>query len=114
MTQTVPTRLLRPLALGQPVTAWRDDVVVQNNMSQTFAVDGNVPTTEGRMIRTDRYKYCVYVHGQYRESLVDLEKDPGEQTNVIASFRDDGGADRRAWHSGCNEFDCPWELLPSL
>jgi choline-sulfatase len=73
---------LRPLALGQPVPAWRDDVVVQNNMSQTFPVAGNVPTTEGRMIRTDRYKYCVYVHGQNRESLVDLEKDPGEMHNL--------------------------------
>jgi len=75
---------LRPLALGQPVTAWRDDVVVQNNMTQTFPVDGNVPTTEGRMIRTDRYKYCVYAHGQNRESLVDLEKDPGEMNNLAA------------------------------
>ena len=34
------------------------------------------------MIRTDRYKYCVYAHGQNRESLVDLEKDPGEMTNL--------------------------------
>jgi choline-sulfatase len=73
---------LRPLALGEPVAVWRDDVVVQNNMTQTFPVEGNVPTTEGRMIRTDRYKYCVYAHGQNRESLVDLEKDPGEMTNL--------------------------------
>jgi arylsulfatase A-like enzyme len=73
---------LRPLALGEPVAVWRDDVVVQNNMTQTFAVEGNVPTTEGRMIRTDRHKYCVYAHGQNRESLVDLEKDPGEMTNL--------------------------------
>ena len=51
-------------------------------MSQTFPVAGNVPTTEGRMIRTDRYKYCVYAHGQNRESLVDLEKDPGEMNNL--------------------------------
>jgi choline-sulfatase len=73
---------LRPLALGEAVATWREDVVVQNNMSQTFPVAGNVPTTEGRMIRTDRYKYCVYAHGQNRESLVDLEKDPGEMTNL--------------------------------
>ena len=73
---------LRPLALGEKVFNWRDDVVVQNNMSQTVLVDGNVPTTEGRMLRTDRYKHCVHVHGQTRESLVDLEKDPGEMTNL--------------------------------
>jgi choline-sulfatase len=73
---------LRPLALGEPVSAWRDHVVVQNNMSQTFPVDGNVPTTQGRMIRTDRYKYCVYLHGQFRESLIDLQQDPGEMENL--------------------------------
>lgn len=73
---------LRPLATGRPVTDWRDAVVVQNNMSQTFPVAGNIPTTEGRMIRTDRYKYCVYAHGQHRESLVDLTQDPGEMTNL--------------------------------
>lgn len=78
----LPGLSLRPLALGQPVPAWRDDVVVQNNMSQTFPVGGIVPTTEGRMIRTDRHKYCVYAHGQRRESLVDLESDPGEMTNL--------------------------------
>jgi choline-sulfatase len=73
---------LRPLVNDEPVSVWRDDVVVENNMSQTFPVDGNVPTTEGRMIRTDRYKYCVYAHGQTRESLIDLGKDPGEMTDL--------------------------------
>ena len=73
---------LRPLTLGEPVNAWRDHVVVQNNMSQTFPVDGNVPTTQGRMIRTDRYKYCVYLNGQFRESLIDLQQDPGEMENL--------------------------------
>lgn len=34
------------------------------------------------MIRNVRYKYCVYAHGQRRESLIDLEKDPGEMTNL--------------------------------
>jgi arylsulfatase A-like enzyme len=73
---------LRPLVNDEPVSVWRDVVVVQNNLSQTFPVAGNVPTTEGRMIRTDRYKYCVYAHGQTRESLIDLGKDPGEMTDL--------------------------------
>ena len=30
------------------------------------------------MIRTERYKYCVYSRGNQRESLVDLQSDPGE------------------------------------
>ena len=75
-------RSLRPLALGEAVPSWRDDVVVQNNMTQTAAVNGSVPMTEGRMIRTDRYKYCVYAHGQQRESLVDLANDPGEMNDL--------------------------------
>ena len=33
------------------------------------------------MVRSDRYKYCLYSEGQRRESLVDMEKDPGEMVN---------------------------------
>lgn len=67
-----------PLALGKPVSEWRDFVVVQNNLEQTGEVDGFKPTMEGRMVRTDRYKYCIYSRGNQRESLVDMQADPGE------------------------------------
>ncbi len=70
------------LALGQPVGEWPDYVVSQNNMSQTGEVDGIRPTMEGRMVRTDRYKYCVYEHGVRREALYDLETDPLETVNL--------------------------------
>lgn len=73
---------LRPLAVGDAVSNWRNEIVVENNMTQAGLVDGSVPATEGRMIRNARYKYCVYAHGQRRESLVDLEKDPGETTDL--------------------------------
>ena len=33
------------------------------------------------MVRSDRYKYCLYSEGQRRQSLVDMEKDPGEMVN---------------------------------
>jgi arylsulfatase A-like enzyme len=36
----------------------------------------------GRMIRTDRFKYCVYSSGEARESLVDMMTDPGEMNNL--------------------------------
>jgi len=78
----ISTGLSLSLAQGENLATWPDHVVLQNNMTQTALVDGNVPTTEGRMIRTDRYKYRVYAHGQQRESLVDLQKDPGEMTNL--------------------------------
>lgn len=75
---------LRPLVAGETVSGWRDAVVVGNHMSQGGKVDGFVPITEGRMVRTERYKYCVYAHGERRESLVDLIEDPGEMIDLAS------------------------------
>lgn len=80
----LPGRSLLPLVFGQPVDAWRDYVVAENNMTQTGEIDGLRPQMEGRMVRTDRYKYCVFSHGQRRESLVDMQADPGETTDLAA------------------------------
>jgi len=73
---------LRPLATGQSVATWRDHLVVGNNMVQGGPVGDLSPTTEGRMVRSERYKYCVYFYGEHRESLVDLQKDPGETIDL--------------------------------
>jgi arylsulfatase A-like enzyme len=73
---------LRPLAAGESVPTWREEVVVENNMAQAGVVGDTVPMTEGRMIRTERYKYCVYAYGEHRESLVDLQADPGEMNDL--------------------------------
>jgi arylsulfatase A-like enzyme len=61
-------RTLRPLAKGRSDNARRPYVVAENNT--------------GRMLRSDRYKYCVYTSGKIRESLVDLQADPGEMKNL--------------------------------
>lgn len=67
---------VRPL-VESPATAaslrWRDHVIAEVN-------GGN----DARMVRTGRYKYVVYAQGQAREQFFDLEKDPGEATNLIA------------------------------
>ena len=34
------------------------------------------------MVRTERYKYCVFSRGTQRESLVDLRVDPGEMIDL--------------------------------
>ena len=34
------------------------------------------------MVRTDRFKYCVYDSGDTREQLTDLKNDPGEMNNL--------------------------------
>lgn len=86
----LPGRSLRSLALGQPTADWRDHVVVENNLDQAGALNGFTPQMEGRMVRTERYKYCVYNRGNQRESLVDLQTDPGETVNLATDpdYRD--------------------------
>jgi arylsulfatase A-like enzyme len=64
----LPGRSVRPLAEGKAVEPRRDFVVSQ--------------TANGRMVRTDRFKYCLYDSGEHREQLTDLKDDPGEMKNL--------------------------------
>jgi arylsulfatase A-like enzyme len=66
--ESVQGRSLRPIAEGRAVDDWRTFVVTENHT--------------GRMLRTQRFKYCVYNVGTGRESLVDLMNDPGEMRNL--------------------------------
>jgi arylsulfatase A-like enzyme len=79
---TLPGRSLWPVSLGQLTPEWRTYIVVEDNMDQAVSIGPYRPTAEGRMVRTDRYKYCVYSHGDRRESLADLQVDPGETQNL--------------------------------
>ena len=63
-------RSVRALAEGRTAPKWREYVASE--------------THYGRMVRSARYKYCIYESGERREQLVDLEKDPGEMRNVAA------------------------------
>lgn len=78
----LPGRSLLPLVFGRPMITWRDHLVVEDYMSQTGEIKGMKPQMQGRMVRSERYKYCVYSQGQQRESLVDLQTDPGEMVNL--------------------------------
>jgi len=71
-----PGRSLRPLAEGQAVEHWRDFVVSESEA--------------GRMLRTDRFKYCAYDSGAHPEQLTDLRDDPGEMKNLaeVPAFQD--------------------------
>jgi arylsulfatase A-like enzyme len=40
---------------------------------------------QGRMVRSERYKYVAFSHGRNPEQLFDLELDPGETTNLSAT-----------------------------
>lgn len=70
--------------------AWREYVVYQNQLLQGARVDGRTPRPSGRMVRSDRFKYCLYGEGRRRESLVDMKADPGEMVNQAGNpeFRD--------------------------
>jgi arylsulfatase A-like enzyme len=59
---------VRPLAEGRTVASWRDHLIVESQ--------------NGRMVRTERFKYNVYEPGENREQLIDLESDPGEMKNL--------------------------------
>jgi len=61
---------LRPIAEGKAVADWRSYVVSENGWR--------------RMLRSVRFKYCVYDTGTNRESLVDLETDPGGMKNLAS------------------------------
>jgi arylsulfatase A-like enzyme len=77
-------RSLRPAALGEKPTTWRPYLVVENHMAQAGLVGDLKPVAQGRMVRSERYKYCLYDTGIRRESLVDLEKDPLETKDLAA------------------------------
>jgi choline-sulfatase len=64
----LPGRSLRPLAQGKDIKEWRDFVVSESE--------------NGRMLRTGRFKYCIYDSGNHREQLIDLKDDPGEMKNL--------------------------------
>jgi arylsulfatase A-like enzyme len=64
----LPGRSLRPLAEGKAME-WRRFVVVESHYS--------------RMVRTKRFKYCIYDSGRHREQLIDMANDPGEMKNLV-------------------------------
>jgi choline-sulfatase len=64
----LPGRSLRFLAEGNDVKQWRDFIVTESQ--------------NGRMLRTKRFKYCIYDSGRHREQLIDMVNDPGEMKNL--------------------------------
>lgn len=78
----LPGRSLKAPALGKAMADPREFVVTQNHMVQCAEVDGKHLRPHGRMVRSERYKYCLYSEGKRRESLVDMVNDPGEMVNL--------------------------------
>lgn len=68
---------LLPLIYGKSIKKY--DYVVSETM---FARGSTNLGATGRMIRTEKYKYCIYDNGEKREQLFDMEHDPGEMNNL--------------------------------
>jgi arylsulfatase A-like enzyme len=81
----LPGLSMKSPALGKTPSSKREYVVSQNHMVQCAPVNNKLYTPHGRMVRSDRYKYCLYSEGQQRESLVDMEQDPGEMINQASN-----------------------------
>lgn len=77
----LPGKSLMAAATGKIPDWKRDFVVTENHMVQNEPVDGKNYQPQGRMIRSDRYKYCIYSEGDDKESLVDMQFDPLEMVN---------------------------------
>jgi len=80
----LPGGSLKAHALNQSGGENRPYIVVSNKMVQCEPVDGVLLQPDGRMVRSRRYKYCLYSLGNRRESLVDMQADPGEMVNLAA------------------------------
>jgi arylsulfatase A-like enzyme len=63
----------------------RPDLPSQPYVVAELDPDPDAPNKTGRMLRTPRYKYIVFSHGQRPELLFDLETDPGETCNLAAN-----------------------------
>lgn len=70
-------RSLRPLLESpDPQTPWDPHLLIH------LSIDPQRPERQGRMLRTDRFKYCAFSEGARPEQLFDLDNDPGETRNL--------------------------------
>jgi choline-sulfatase len=86
----MPGKSLKAPALGYAADWSREYIVVQNYMTQGAGIGGetkeerraNRLTPFGRMVRSDRYKYCVYSDDKQERELVDLATLTGERREL--------------------------------
>lgn len=102
-------RSLYALASKKAATLDRLYVVAET----MFARGDEYKDPRGRMLRTDRYKYCVYERGDQREQLFDMHSDPGETTNlaVKSDYQDTLNRHRQIlaqWAVATSDTDFPY------
>lgn len=77
--------------------------------------DSQRPEISGRMVRSARYKYCVYTPGNRREQLFDCEADPGETKNLASdpAYAPQLQAHRKMLEEWAKKTADPFPLIPS-
>lgn len=87
---------------------------------ENFAVceldaDSQRPEIAGRMVRSSRFKYCVYTPGTRREQLFDMDSDPGETKNLAAdpAFSAQLQTHRKMLQEWAKKTSDPFPLIPA-
>lgn len=80
----LPGSSLKQITQGIQPERWRDYIVVQNFMTQGGPVQSKTPQVNGRMVRSNSFKYCLYDQGKQPEELFDMENDRLEMTNLAS------------------------------
>ncbi|MCX6326928.1 MAG: sulfatase-like hydrolase/transferase [Bacteroidia bacterium] len=75
---------LKQLITNETAPVERKYVVVSDHLVQGEAVNGQKPEPEGRMLRNRQFKYWIYNEGNQKETLYDLQNDPGEMVNLAS------------------------------
>ncbi len=78
---------LKPFITNQASSNGRKYVIVSDKMEQGEPINGRKPVPEGRMLRNERFKYWIYNEGNQRETLYDLQNDPGEMVNLAGDAK---------------------------
>jgi len=76
---------LRQIAEGKEVARRRDYVVCSTHFVQDLREDGQPIDMQGRMMRTENFKYYIFDQGKQPEMLIDMKSDPGEMENLVGN-----------------------------
>lgn len=76
---------LRRIAEGASLSRKRQYVACSTHFIQDLKEDGTPIDMQGRMIRTENFKYYIFDQGKRPEMLIDMKNDPGEMENLAGN-----------------------------
>ncbi|MHC4679047.1 MAG: sulfatase family protein, partial [Planctomycetota bacterium] len=76
---------LRRIAEGTRPRRQREYVACSTHFVQDLREDGKPIDLQGRMIRTQDFKYYLFDQGKQSEMLIDMKNDPDEMENLVGN-----------------------------